>query len=174
MKLFLPPRFLFALGCIALSAHAMAGLVTPADYTAERARIAGSYASDRETCTTLNGNAKSICMQCAKGRSKVAQASLIARDDPSTKHSYQLSMAQADAAYVVADEKCDDLNDNPKDVCRKEAKQAYVIAKADALVVEKSANAAYAVAKEKCDALPWRQAFFWANWCACAPEQTAP
>ena len=83
--------------------------------------------------------------------------------------------ARADANYEVAKEKCDDLAGNAKDVCVKEAKAAFVKAKADAKVdrvaadtrkdsADKTAEARreaaadkrdadYKVAIEKCDAL---------------------
>ena len=77
--------------------------------------------------------------------------------------------------YEVAKEKCDDLSGNAKDVCVKEAKAAYVKAKADAKVdrvaidaqqtaaqktaearkdaAEDKRDADYKVAVEKCDSL---------------------
>jgi hypothetical protein len=41
-------------------------------------------------------------------------------------------MARADADYVVAKQRCDDMAGNVKDVCMKEAKAADLAAKADA------------------------------------------
>jgi len=73
-------------------------------------------------------------------------------------------MAQAEADYSVAREKCDDQAGNAKDVCVKEAKAARVGAEADAEAQKKTWSAkheaaddkregGYAVAKEKCAAL---------------------
>lgn len=84
--------------------------------------------------------------------------------------------AEANAAFAIAKEKCDDLAGNVQDVCRKEAKSASVAAKSDAERVKTTAaanttasdasseankkkaatekrDAAYAVAKEKCGSL---------------------
>ena len=84
-------------------------------------------------------------------------------------------LVHAQANYDVAIEKCDDLAGNRKDVCVKEAKSAFVKAKADAKVDRVAADtsqdaaakqadarkeasadkrdAEYKVAIEKCDAL---------------------
>ena len=82
---------------------------------------------------------------------------------------------RAESLYTVADERCDDLAGNPKDVCVKEAKAELVKGKANAKVdrvtadtsndaamkqaeVRKDASAVkrdadYKVEIEKCDAL---------------------
>jgi len=60
----------------------------------------------------------------SQGKEKVAKAELEARYKPSEKNRYQARVAQADADYSVAKEKCDDKAGNEKDVCVKEAKAA--------------------------------------------------
>ena len=76
----------------------------------------------------------------------------------------EVRVAQAEATYRVAKEKCDDLAGNAKDVCVKEAHAAFVKAKADAQVArvsrdtrqqaaEAKREADYQLAIEKCDAL---------------------
>jgi hypothetical protein len=73
-------------------------------------------------------------------------------------------VAKAEAAYVVAKEKCDDQAGNAKDVCVKEAKAVEAKALADAKMgqqigeakvdaSETKRDADYKVAVEKCDAM---------------------
>jgi hypothetical protein len=133
------------------------------------------FKTDKESCKSLTGNAKDICMEEAKGREKVAKAEADAAYKNTPKARESARVARADAAYNVAKEKCDDQTGNAKDVCVKEAKAAHVKAKADAKVdrvaadttktsVEKTAaarkdaaedkrDADYKVAIEKCDSL---------------------
>jgi hypothetical protein len=133
------------------------------------------YKLDKESCASLSGNAKDICMAEAKGKDDVARAEAAAAYENTPKTRENARIAHAEAAYKVSMEKCDDLAGNKKDVCVKEAKASLVRAKADAKVdrvaldtrkdsaskqseAVKEANqdkrdADYKVAIEKCDAL---------------------
>jgi hypothetical protein len=133
------------------------------------------YKSEKDACGRMSGNAKDICVEEAKGRQNIAKADADAAFENTPKKREAARLARADATYAVAKEKCDDLAGNHKDVCVKEAKAAYVKAKADANVdrvaadtrntsAEKTADAKrdatndirdaeYKVAMEKCDAL---------------------
>jgi len=133
---------------LSFSTAAISAPPSKADYQAGKATISTTYKSDKAACQPMNGNAKDVCVEEAKGREKIARAELEASYEPSTKHSYDVRLAKADAAYAVAKEKCDDAAGNARDVCRKEAKAAYVSAKADAKVTEKTADAK-ADAREK-------------------------
>lgn len=160
---------------LSVSASVFAEPMSKADHKTAQAAISAQYDADKTACKGLAANAKDVCMEEAKGKQKVAKAELEANASPSEKNKYNLRIAQADAAYNVAKEKCDDAAGNAKDVCRKEAQSVHVAAKANAKLSEekldnntkaqeknaqaqKDANAdkqdaAYAVAKEKCDAL---------------------
>jgi hypothetical protein len=155
------------------SVHSAA--LTEADYKAQKAVISTQYTTENAACKVLSGNARDICIQEAKGHEKISEAQLEADYQPSDKHQFEVRMAKAEAAYAVANEKCDDSAGNIEDVCRKEATSAYVTAKANAKLIEATLNAntearaktseavkdantekrfaAYAVAKEKCEAL---------------------
>ena len=63
-----------------------------------------------------------------------------------------LGVARAEAAYLVAREKCDDLAGNVKDVCVKEAKAAETKAKADTKADRKVADARKDAAERSTDA----------------------
>lgn len=159
---------------MATSAFAM----TEAEHKAEKDRIEAQYKSSKAQCKSLRGNAKDVCEEEAEGQEKIAKAELNHRKDPSEKHRYELAKAKADAAYDVAEEKCDDLKGNAKDVCEKEAKAEHVRALEAAKVADarmdssttgnaKAAHVAevrkdaaenvreadYKAARERCDAM---------------------
>lgn len=149
---------------LAFCMNASAVSLSKVEYRAGKTEISTQLKAAMAACDVFNGNAKDICRAEAKGRDKVALAELQTRYEPSTRHSYALATAKADAAYSVSKEKCDDLAGNAKDVCRKEAKSVHVAAVADAKLIEKTAlnsaeanekinKAAYKAAAEKCDAL---------------------
>jgi hypothetical protein len=144
-------------------------------YTMAKKNADAQYKIDQDACSSLNGNAKDICVAEAKGKDNVAKAEAEAGYKNTAKARENARIAHAQANYDVAIEKCDDLTGNPKDVCIKEAKAALVKAKANAKVdrvatdtrkdagrkqadARKDANADkrdadYKVAIEKCDAL---------------------
>ena len=133
------------------------------------------FKMDKDTCASRSGNAKDICLAEARGREAIAKADAEAAYKNTPKAREDMRIARADATYNVAKERCDDLAENAKDVCLKEAEAALVRARADAKVdrvvadtrqdaaakqAEASKNAAaakrdaeYEVAIEKCDAL---------------------
>jgi hypothetical protein len=144
-------------------------------YKADKDRIETQYKADKDHCSSMSGNAKDVCQAEAKGKEKVAKAELEANYKNTDKAHYDARVAQADADYNVAKEKCDDMAGNQKDVCVKQAKAAHTKAKADAKVAkvdsstshvaankrsdarrdarEDTRDAQYKVAAEKCDAL---------------------
>jgi hypothetical protein len=138
MTTFKPGRWLALLGCsVALSA-AQAANMTKEEASAEKARIDAEYKADRKACDAMNGNAKDVCLEQAKGKEKVARAELDFKQDASERHRAKLAEAKADAQYAVAKEKCDDLTGEQKDVCVKDAKAAKSRADADLRAARKS------------------------------------
>jgi len=150
--------------CLALSTSAMATSTSEAEYKAAKIVASANQKADEATCQSMAGNAKEICIVDANGREKVALAQLEANYQPSAEHEYDVRVANADATYASAKQRCDDAAGNVKEVCRKEAQGAFVSAKADAQLASKTENAsknadaakrdaAYSTAKEKCKAL---------------------
>jgi hypothetical protein len=129
-----------ALG-VAFSSGAMAETVAKDEYKAREKKIAAEYNSAKKTCDTLKDNKKDICLAEAKGKDRVARAELDAAAKPSAKARHNVLVVKAEADYAVAKERCDDLTENNKDVCLKEAKAAETSAKANADVALKTANA---------------------------------
>jgi chromosome segregation ATPase len=147
--------------------------LTKAEIKAEDDQIAAQYKSAKAQCDSLKANAKDICVAEAKGANKVAKAEFALRQKDTPKARYTVRVAQAEAEYDVAKEKCDDLAGNPKDVCLKDAKAALTTAKANAKAdievgdakrnasedigaarkeaKEEKRDANYAAAKERCD-----------------------
>ena len=126
--------------------------LTKAEYSTQKDSISAEYKANKEKCSSLKGNANDICISEAKGTDKVARAALEAQYKPNAKNNEKVSLAKADAAYDTAKEKCDDLSGNPKDVCVKDAKAAYVKAKADAKVSRVSADTSQSKAEKVSDA----------------------
>jgi osmotically-inducible protein OsmY len=118
---------------LALSASALAAqTMSKDDYKGAQSSIASDYKAATASCSSLKANAKDVCMAEAKGKEKVAKAELDARNDPSDKTRYAVSIAKAEADYAIAKEKCDDKVGNDKNACVKDAQAAEARAKADA------------------------------------------
>ena len=144
-------------------------------YALAKKNADAQYKIDNDACSSLNGNAKDICVADAKGKEAVAKADAEAAYENTPKAREHARVAHAQANYDLSIEKCDDLAGNPKDVCVTEAKAALVKGKADAKVDRVTADtrqdaaakqaqaskeatadkrdAEYKVAIEKCDAL---------------------
>lgn len=121
-------------------------------YKAEKDKIEAHYKADKEHCTSMSGNAKDVCQAEAKGKEKVAKAEAEASYKNTDKARYDARVAQADADYDVAKEKCDDMSGNQKDVCVKEAKSAHTKAKADAKVAKVDRKTGHDAANKRADA----------------------
>ena len=141
----------------------------------EQDRISSTYKAAKESCKGMKGNAKDVCEAEAKGARDVAKAELDARDKGTAKEQANVRIARAEAEYGVANEKCDDLKGNAKDVCKKDAKATLTRAKNEAKVSKESAaakkdagervaearkdaredtrQAEYRAARERCDSL---------------------
>jgi hypothetical protein len=149
---------------LALPLAQAATSMSKGDYQSGKARLSSEYKADKTACAALAGNARDICVEQAKGKQNVGLAELEYAYTGKSKDQNKVWVAQAEATYAVAKEKCDDLSGNPKDVCVKEAKAARTKSLADAklgrVVHEAKRDAAqdkrdadYAVAAQKCDAL---------------------
>jgi hypothetical protein len=140
MMTFKPARWLVLLGCSAAFAAAHAANVSKEELSAEKQRIEAEYKADRKTCDAMQGNAKDVCIEQAKGKQKVARAELDYKQDASERQRSKVESAKADAQYAVAKEKCDDLTGEQKDVCVKDAKAAKARAEAETKPSRQSAG----------------------------------
>jgi len=126
---------------LAFSAGAMAASMTKAEYKTGQDNIAVDYNKEKAACDSLAANAKDVCVAEAKGQESVAKAQLESAYRPSSKATYEVQVAKAEAIYAVANQKCDAAAGNTKDVCVKEAKAAETKAKADAKAQMKTSDA---------------------------------
>jgi hypothetical protein len=144
-------------------------------YTEAKARADAQYRIDKDSCSSLSGNANDICLAAARGKESIARAEAEAAYENTPKARENARVAHAQAIYDVAIEKCDGLAGNGRDVCVKEAQAELVKGKSDARVdrvtadtnsdaatkqtaARKEARAAerdaeFKVAMEKCDVL---------------------
>lgn len=112
--------------------------ISSQQYSAQQDRIKADYKAARAACDKMSGNAKDICVEQAKGDEKVAEAQLQYQRSGKPADATKVALAQAEAAYEVAKERCDDLKGADKDACIKDAKAAEARAKADAKAMDKS------------------------------------
>lgn len=140
---------------IACSTGAIAGGLTEIEYKTEQDKITANYTAAMNGCALLAGNASEICKVDATGKNNVTTAELDARDKQTRKSRYLVDVAKADADYAVTKQRCNDLVNNAKDVCVKEAQSAQVAAKADAKekrqvsIADTGANVKSAKAQDK-------------------------
>lgn len=127
--------------CLLFGRSAMAQSMSKSDFKSGQDKISVEYKADKAACALLAANAKDICVAEAQGKEKVAKAEIDASYKPSIKTQYEVRIAKAKAAYAIANEKCDDLAGNTKDICVTEAKSAQTAAKADAKVQMKTSDA---------------------------------
>lgn len=149
--------------CAVFSAASAAPLPKPT-YDAAKSELRTTYKSERAACDSMSGNAKDICVETAKGREEVAMAHLEYQYTAKSSDRAALLKARYEARYEIAEERCDDLGAQQKDVCIAEAKAERDKSKASAAAakdvdeaVEDAQTAAvkadYKVARERCDTL---------------------
>jgi len=131
MKKFTVITLTFAVGC-ACSAGAMSASMSKNEFKAAEDRIAAGYATGETRCDSLAGNTKDICVAENEGHNRVALADLKAHAEPTAENNRDAKVAKAEADYAVANQKCDALAGNTKDVCVKEAEAVETRVKADA------------------------------------------
>jgi hypothetical protein len=133
-------------------------------YDGAKEDIKANFKAERESCNSLSGNAKDVCVQAAKANQDIALAQLEYNYTGNDKDELKLMTATYEGRYGVAKEKCDDLSGQPKDVCLQEAKTARDKAAADVKLGKKLAaafdaadqaklKAEFKLAKEKCESL---------------------
>jgi hypothetical protein len=154
---------------LALTAALVCGMAQASNYSKSvldgaREDVKTQYKANKEACDKMAGNAKDVCTADVKGKEKIALAWLDYNHSGDAKDQLKLNEAIYEARYEVANEKCDDLAGEPKDLCQREAKTARDKAKADAKLSKKVADAVddaeaarmkadYKLAAERCDSL---------------------
>ena len=122
------------------------------EYKSMKEQAAASYRADKAKCESFAGNAKDLCQAEAKAQRMRTEADAEAAYKNTPEAWYGQRVAHADADYLVAKERCDELGGNAKDVCREEAKAAHTKAKADAKAARKVGQAQGEARDEAIDA----------------------
>lgn len=134
-------KLIFIVTSMAWNVELLAASMSKADYETHQARISSEQKLGKEACNAMAGNARDICIADINGKQRIALAELDWQYKPSAKRKSQILVTKAEAEYAVANERCDDLTANAKDVCVKEAKAAEAAAKADAKAEMKASEA---------------------------------
>jgi len=130
------------------TAHAATSVMTKSQYNEANAQAKSTYKSERAKCDALAGNAKDICVAEADATMIRAEASAKAAYKGTRKARYDQQVKNAEADYLVAREKCDEMGGNTKDVCVKEGKAARTKSIADAKAHLKAEDAQGEARKE--------------------------
>jgi hypothetical protein len=167
-----------ALAC-AGAAHAVPPLVnqpmTKEEVKAQKVRIEEQYDQAQTRCKRVEGYARELCNEQARGERDVQAAELQMRVQPSADNDEKVRLARAEAAYSTALVKCKSFDGHARGVCRKDAKATFESAKAEAalqkevvaqelrsqLTVQERTQAAdrmmeaqFNTARERCEQLP--------------------
>lgn len=156
------------------------GATTPAPMTKEQAkalqvRIEEQYDHAQARCKRVEGRARELCNEQARGDRDIQAAELDLRMQPSADNDEKLRLARAQAAHSLALVKCKSLDGPARGVCRADAKSVLASARADAklqkqvvaqalrsdetvrertLAAERAAEAQFKAARERCELLP--------------------
>jgi hypothetical protein len=149
--------------------------LTRDDVKAQKVRIEEQYDQAQARCRRVQGHARELCNEKARGERDVQQAELQLQAEPTGDNDQKLRVAKANAAYSLALVRCKDLDGQARDVCRKDAKMGFEEAKEEARLQrevsdqqlrsavtvrdrtsqqEKVADAEYNAARQRCDVLP--------------------
>ena len=108
------------------SGAAFAENISKEAYNTAKSQAEMEFRTAKQKCDSFAGNAKDICLVEAKGALSVAKADAEANYKGTEPARLKAAKAKVEVKYQVAKERCDDLSDNKKDVCRQEAKTVKV------------------------------------------------
>ncbi len=162
-----------ALACMA-AAHAESPM-TRDEAKAQLVRIEEHYDQSQARCKRVQGHARALCNEDARGERDIEVAQLQFQVEPTADNDEKLRLAKAEARYAKALIECKEMDGQSRDVCRQDAKSVYEDAKADAKLQkevaavtlrsedmvrvrtaesERIAQAQFNAARERCEALP--------------------
>jgi hypothetical protein len=167
------PLLATALACAGL-AHA-APLLSKDEMKATLVRIEEQYDHAQARCKRVQGQARALCNEQARGERDIQVAELDFRNEPTADNDQKVRLAKAEATYSKALVECKEMDGQARDVCRSEAKRSYADAKSEAKLQrqvaeqtlrsentvrertaesDRVAQAQYAAARQRCEALP--------------------
>jgi hypothetical protein len=161
------------LGCIA--AAQAAPVLDKEEMQARKVRIEDHYDQSQARCRRVEGQARRLCNERARGERDVDVAALEMEANPTPENDQRLRLAKADARYATSLVQCRELDGQARRLCRDDAKRVLRQAKEDARLqvevaaqalrsentvrartaeAERIADAQFRAARARCDALP--------------------
>ena len=101
-------------------------------YRVQGLRIEAEYDAARTRCKPLEGSAREVCREQARGARDVRQAELALQYQPTPDNDEKLRIARAEAAYAVSLQRCKPLDGSAREVCRQDAREVLADARAEA------------------------------------------
>jgi hyperosmotically inducible protein len=132
MKPFVATLLATALTAAFASSAYAADANDPATYRTMTQKAAADYKSAAAQCTSMTGNARTVCVEEAKVTRARAEVDAIAQYNNTLKARTKARTALADAEYALAKAKCADSSGAGKDACITGARTAHTAALADA------------------------------------------
>ncbi|MDB5955780.1 hypothetical protein [Ramlibacter sp.] len=149
--------------------------LTRDDVKAQKVRIEEQYDQAQTRCRRVQGHARELCNERARGERDIQQAELQLQAEPTGDNDQKLRTARAEAAYSLALVRCKDFDGQARGVCRDDAKSVFNEAKAEAKLQrevseqelrsavtvrdrtaqqERVAETEFNAARERCEVLP--------------------
>lgn len=165
---------LFAAALAVPALHA-APVMTQDDVKANLVRIEEQYDTAQARCKRVQGHARELCNEQARGERDIAVAQLQFRADPTADNDQKVRLAKAEASYSKSLIECKEMDGQARAICRKDAKMVYEEAKNDAKLqrqvmeqvlrseavvrdrtaeADRVTQAQFASARQRCEALP--------------------
>ena len=168
-------RFALAAAALAGTALHAAPVMTQDDVKANLVRIEEQYDTAQARCKRVQGHARELCNEEARGERDIEVAQLQFRADPTADNDQKVRLAKAEAGDSKELIECKEMDGQARAVCRKDARMVYEEAKNDAKLqrqvmeqvlrsentvrertaeADRVAKAQYTAARQRCEALP--------------------
>ncbi len=152
-----------------------APLLSKDELKANKVRIEEQFDQAQSRCKRVEGHARELCNEKARGERDIQAAELQMRSEPTIENDQKLRLAKAEAAYSVALVNCKAMLGAARSVCRDDAKSVFESARAEAKLhqevvaqnlnsesqvrertarADRVAQAQFNAARERCEMLP--------------------
>ena len=142
---------------------------------AQRERIQDQYETARAQCRRLDGHARALCQEQARGERDIQVAEMRFEAEPTADNDQKLRLVRAEASFARAQLQCKEMDGQARRVCRADAQTVYEQAKNEAVLqrevvqqalgsenavreravqAQRMAQGQYDAALRRCDALP--------------------
>jgi hypothetical protein len=149
--------------------------LTTDEVKANKVRIEEQYDHAQTRCRRVQGHAREVCNEQARGERDLQQAQLQFQAEPTADNDEKVRVAKAEAAYSLALVQCKPMDGQARSVCRQDAKTVFAEARTEAKLQkevteqqlradvtvrdrsdqqEKIALTQFNAARERCEMLP--------------------